>query len=81
MMLKEVGHRFRILALMSEGRPGAVPEAWQSYPNLDEARIGARAALQDARVSRIAILEDGNPLRFVEWSDIRHEQRMTAPAH
>jgi hypothetical protein len=69
MMLKEAGHRFRILALMSEGTPGALPEAWRSYGNLDEARIGARAALQDARVLRVAILEDCNPLRFVEWSD------------
>ena len=67
-MLKEAGVRFRILAVMSEGTPGAVPEAWHSYANLDEARTGARAALRDARVLRVAILEDRNPLRFVEWT-------------
>jgi hypothetical protein len=36
---------------------------------LREARLGAAAALRDTRVLSIAIVEDGNPLRLVEWID------------
>jgi len=56
---------------MSKGTPGVLPEAWRSYANVEEARIGARSALQDARVLKVAIVEDDdNPLRLVEWTDV-----------
>ena len=62
--------RFRILAVMAEGSPGMLPETWQSYFNLDEARGGAWTALRDARVLEVAVVEDHNkPLRLVEWID------------
>ena len=66
-------HRLRIIAVMAQGTPGLLPEAWRSYVNLDEARIGAAAALRDTHVLGVAIVEDGNPLQFVEWiaSDTR----------
>ena len=65
--------RCRLIAVMARESPGVVPEAWRSYPGLSEARIAAAAALRDTRVLRIAIVEDGNPLRFVEWFDGAHE--------
>ena len=56
---------------MSQGTPGMLPQAWQCYLNLDDARIGARTALRDARVRQVAIVEDNNqPLRLVEWIDV-----------
>lgn len=70
---KEVRQVLRIIAVMAQGSPGVLPEAWQSYLNLDEARTGAAAALRDTRVLGIAIVEDGNPLRFVEWIDTSHK--------
>ena len=61
-------HRLRLLAVMSQGIPGELTEPWQFYANLDEARIGALTALQDARVVGVAIVDDHNsPLRLVEW--------------
>ncbi len=61
-------HRLRLLAVMSEGIPGELTEAWQFYADLDEARIGALTALRDARVLGVAIVNDHNsPLRLVEW--------------
>ena len=60
---------------MARESPGMVPEAWRSYLNVNEARIAAAAALRDMRVLGIAIVEDGNPLRFVEWIDASHQSR------
>jgi hypothetical protein len=66
--VRQANQRFRILAVMAQGTPGVLPQAWQCYVNLDDARIGARTALRDARVLKVAIVEDNNkPLRLVEW--------------
>ena len=65
---------------MSKGTPGVLPEAWRSYVNVDEARIGARTALQDARVLKVAIVEDDdNPLRLVEWTDVTNKNERSRP--
>ncbi len=45
---------------MARGSPAVLPEAWRSYLNVDEARTAAAAALRDARVLGVAIVEDGN---------------------
>jgi hypothetical protein len=63
----EVYHRYRLLAMMVQGTASALPEAWQSYPNVEEARIGAQEMLHNHRVLRVAIVEDRIPLQFVEW--------------
>ena len=53
---------------MSHGIPDVLPEAWQSYGNLEDARTGALTALRDARVLGVAIVDDhSSPLRLVEW--------------
>ena len=64
---REAHHRFRLLAIMDHGKSSALPEAWQSYRNVEEARMGAQQMLHNHRVLRVAIIEDGIPLRFVEW--------------
>jgi hypothetical protein len=74
--VRERNHRFRLLIVMAQGRPGALPEAWRSYARIDDARAGATRALQTPHVLHVAIVEDGsglvgsvNPLGFVEWVD------------
>ena len=64
---EEAYHRYRLLATMAQGTASALPEAWQSYRNVEEARIGAREMLHNHRVLRVAIVEDRIPLQFVEW--------------
>jgi hypothetical protein len=63
----EANHRYRLLATMVQGTASALPEAWQSYPNVEDARIGAREMLHNHRVLRVAIVDDRIPLQFVEW--------------
>ena len=63
----EAYHRFRLLATMVQGTAAALPEAWQSYGNVDEARIAAREMMRNHRVLRVAIVEDRIPMQFVEW--------------
>jgi len=53
--------------MMAQGSAGAVPEAWRSYARIDDARASASEALRNPHVLRVAIVEDNNPLRFVEW--------------
>lgn len=59
--------RYRLLATMVQGTAAALPEAWQSYRTVGEARIGAREMLHNHRVLRVAIVEDNVPPQFVEW--------------
>lgn len=64
---EEASHRFRLLATMVQGTAAALPEAWQSYRNVGEARLAARQMMRNHRVLRVAIVEDRIPLQFVEW--------------
>ena len=63
----QANHRYRLLAMLGHGTAGALPEAWQCYGTVEEARIGAREMLHNQRVLQVAIVEDRPPLQFVEW--------------
>ena len=63
----QADHTFRLLATMVQGTAAALPEAWQLYPKVEEARIGAREMMRNHRVLRVAIVGDCIPPRFVEW--------------
>ena len=63
----EAEHRLRLLIVMAQGLAGVLPDAWRSYARIEEARASALEALRNPQVLRVAILEDNNPLRFVEW--------------
>jgi hypothetical protein len=69
--MSEPLHRLRLLLVMARGRSGEVPEAWQSYARIEDARTSALKALRNSQVLSVAIVEDGSgstdPLRFVEW--------------
>lgn len=60
-------HRLRLLILMAQGPPGALPEAWQSFARIADARASALEALRNPQVLHVAIVEDNDPLRLVEW--------------
>ena len=60
-------HLCRLLAAMAQGAAGALPDAWRSYRNVDEARLAARDLMRDQRVLRVAMVEDRPPLQFIEW--------------
>jgi hypothetical protein len=51
---------------MVQGTAAALPEAWQPYRTVGEARVDAREMLHNHRVLRIAIVEDRIPPQFVE---------------
>ena len=60
-------HRYRLLATMVQGTAAALPETWQTFGTVEEARVGAREMLHNHRVLRVAVVEDRIPLQFVEW--------------
>jgi hypothetical protein len=64
---EEAYRRFRLQATMVQGTAAALPEAWQSYRNVDEAKGAAQEMLRNHRVLRVAIVEDRIPFEFVEW--------------
>ena len=63
----EANHRYRLLATMVQGTAGRLPEAWQSYGTVEDARNGAREMLHNHRVLRVGIIDDRIPLQLVEW--------------
>jgi len=60
---REAHHRYRLLAMMGHGTVGALPEAWQCYGTVEEARLGAREILDNPCVLQVAIIEDRPPLQ------------------
>jgi hypothetical protein len=64
---REPSYRLRLLIVMSQGIAGAIPEAWRSYVQIEDARASALEALRNPQVLRVAIVEDNIPLRLVEW--------------
>ena len=63
----DADHRYRLLATMVQGTAAALPETWQTFRTVEEARIGAREMLHNHRVLRVAVVEDRIPLQFAEW--------------
>jgi hypothetical protein len=76
---REANNRFRLLIVMAQGPAGALPEAWRSYAQIEDARASALEALRNPKVLHVAIVEDGsettNPLRLVEWLVLDRQRR------
>jgi hypothetical protein len=53
---------------MRQGTASGVPETWEHYASVDEARAGAKHMYHDDRVLRVMLVVDG-PGTFVEWID------------
>lgn len=58
---------FRVRPIMRQGTAASLPETWERYGTLDEARAAIKHAYHDDRVLRMFIVRDDVPPRFVEW--------------
>jgi hypothetical protein len=52
---------------MRQGTAASLPETWERYGTLDEARAAIKHAYHDDRVLRMFVVNDDVPPRFVEW--------------
>jgi len=58
---------FRLLPIMRQGIGSSIPETWEHFTTLLEARRAAKHMYQDDRVLRALIVTDTAPGHFVEW--------------
>jgi hypothetical protein len=58
---------FQLGAIMRQGIPSCIPETWEHFETLDEARKAVKHMYEDDRVLRAFIVEDRVPAHFVEW--------------
>jgi len=58
---------FRLLPIMRQGVGSSIPETWEHFATLMEARGAAKHMYQDDRVLRALIVTDTAPAHFVEW--------------
>jgi hypothetical protein len=52
---------------MRQGTAASLPETWERYRTLEEARAAIKHAYHDDRIMRMFIVSDHVPPRFVEW--------------
>jgi hypothetical protein len=57
---------FRLRPIMKQGTAASIPETWNHYASIEDARIGAKQMYHDDRVLRVMAVADGS---FVEWID------------
>jgi hypothetical protein len=58
---------FRLGAIMRQGIPSSIPETWEHFDTVEEARKAVKHMYQDDRVLRAFIVESTVPAHFVEW--------------
>ena len=58
--------RFRLRPIVRQGTAASVPETWEHYATVEDARAGATHMYHDDRVLRVMLVVDG-PGTFVEW--------------
>lgn len=58
---------FKLLPIMRQGVGPSIPETWEHFATLMEARRAAKHMYQDDRVLRALIVTDTAPAHFVEW--------------
>ena len=57
---------FRLRPIMRQGTASSIPETWNHYASVEEARVGAKQMYHDDRVLRVMLVVDGIG-SFVEW--------------
>jgi len=60
---------FRLRPIMRQGTASSIPETWERFATVDEARGSVKQMYHDDRVLRVFIVEDEEPPRFVEWAE------------
>jgi len=58
---------FRLGAIMRQGIPSSIPETWEHFESVDDARQAVKHMYEDDRVLRAFIVENTMPAHFVEW--------------
>ena len=59
---------FRLRPTMKQGTAASIPETWQHYSTVEDARAGAKHMYHDDRVLRVMLVSDSSG-SFVEWID------------
>jgi hypothetical protein len=57
---------FRLRPIMKQGTAASIPETWEHYQSLEDARAGAKAMYHNDRVLRVMAVTDSVG-SFVEW--------------
>ncbi len=57
---------FRLRPIMRQGSAASIPETWQHYASVEDARAGAKNMYSDDRVLRVMLVVDSLG-SFVEW--------------
>jgi hypothetical protein len=57
---------FRLRPIMKQGTAAGIPETWNHYASVEDARTGAKLMYQNDRVLRVMVVTDSAGL-FVEW--------------
>jgi len=52
---------------MRQGIGSSIPETWEHFATLEEARRAVKHMYEDDRVLRALIVTDTAPAHFVEW--------------
>ena len=58
---------FRLRPIMRQGTASSIPETWERYATIENARAAVKRTYHDDRVLRLFIVTDDVPPRFVEW--------------
>jgi len=59
---------FRLRAIMRQGTAAGVPETWEHYASVEDARAAAKTMYHDDRVLRVMLVADSAG-SFVDWID------------
>jgi len=57
---------FRLRPIMRQGTAASIPEAWNHYASIEDARAGAKHMYHNDRVLRVMLVVDSVG-SFVEW--------------
>ena len=57
---------FRLRPIMRQGSAASIPETWEHYASVEDARAGSKHMYHDDRVLRVMIVVDSVG-SFVEW--------------
>jgi hypothetical protein len=57
---------FRLRPIMRQGSAASIPETWEHYRSVEDARVAAKQMYHDDRVLRVMLVVDSVG-SFVEW--------------
>ncbi len=58
---------FQVHPIMRQGTASSIPETWEHFEKLEEARAAVKHMYHDDRVLRVYVVSEEVPPKFVEW--------------